>query len=232
MAVTAREVLNRVVIDLHDTDHVRWPLYNLNLYISDGLTQIASAKPTAFSKTVTLDLAEGVEQTLPDDVASILRVIANKSAAGIMGRAVTPIERHQLDLFWPHWQDPRYMPYSAEVQHVSYDPASPRTFLVFPGNTGTGKITATVASGVVTVTKDVGTEGTKTDHYTMELGIDDAYRSTLVNYVLYRAFTPDQDTPQAAQRANAYLQLFTADLGQRAQNEATQTPDSITQPGA
>jgi len=228
MAVTAKDIIDRVAIDLHDTDHVRWPLANLILWIGDGLTQIASAKPSAVSKTVTLDLDAGTTQTLPAGATTLLRAVRNAAS----GRAVTPVERHQMDMFWPNWQSPDTVPWRTEVEHISYDPLTPAEFMVFPGNDGTGQLVVVLAGITDTITPNAGTDGTEAVHFTTDLGLSAHYRSTLTNYVLYRAFAPDQDTANASARAMAYLQLVREDLGLRAQTEASQSPDTITQPGA
>ena len=211
MPVKVADVLSRAAKALSDIDNVRWTNASKLEYFNDGLLEIAVQKPTAFSRTVELELVEGTLQTVPEAYSGLVRVVRNvEGAAGTTpragGRVVTPARRDILNDQHLDWHNPVNVPFSRIVQHVCADEFEPRQFYVFPGNDGTGIVEA-IVSLIPELIESVGAETTA--------AIDRTYFNALTDYVAYRAYAEDMILNGAPQRAQAHYQLFQAALGIR-----------------
>lgn len=105
MAFTATEVITRVSAMLNDADGVRWTVPELVDWLNDALREVTLQAPGAVSKVVVLDLEEGTRQAIPDEYASLLRVICNVTATGqnvtARGATIKPITKAALDARLP-----------------------------------------------------------------------------------------------------------------------------------
>ena len=232
MPFQAKDVLSRASTKLIDDAHTRWPLVELLDWLNDGQREITKLAPDAVAEWRILDLGEGTQQTLPTEYASLLRVSCNASQAGPTvqrGRAVTPIQLQVLNAQIPGWQDPAVIPFAAEVQHIIDDPTTHETFMVLPGNDGTGSIEAFVAVRPLDV--PVPVDPTNLDQYSTQIGLDDLYLTPLVDYVLSCAYAKDNEVPSAAQAATVYYQKFTTGIGAKTSIEATTNPSTGKNPG-
>lgn len=224
MTFTAKDVMQSAATTLLDLDFVRWPLAELLGYLNDGLREIVSIKPNANTKAVTLSLAAGTLQTLPPQYPILSRVTRNmitghtEPGGPVGGVAIRPIkDRAILDALIPNWQADAAL-FSATVKHVIYDLADPTIFYVAPGNTGAGKIEAIVGAYVDEIA--IPADPSDLANFTATVGLPDAYRNPLVNWVCYRAFSKDGGLPASAERAAAHLNLFMSQIGANAQGES------------
>lgn len=229
MALIARDVISRVRNILQDAGSVHWTLQELRDALNDGLLEICLLKPSACADAVVMELEQGTLQRLDDGQSQLMRVTRNiTSAVGaeprVSGPVITPIERQILDQQIPGWHDATQMPFSPVVRHVMTDEFNPRVFYVYPGNDGTGRIEAIVATEPTPVSEP----GDPNDitAYTDEVDISPVYQSVLIDYMLYRAFSKDMQMANAANRAVAHYQNFTNALGVRRQIEAVANPDT------
>lgn len=207
MAITAREVLEDAITILQDPSNVRWPLPELRNALNAGLRAMATLQPRSTSKTQTLTLVEGTQQSLPAGVHLILRAVRNVS-----GPEISPIDRDTLDHLIPDWHSTAVMPYGKMVQHLITDASDPEVFWVFPGNDATGQIICQV-SKMPTMVDTGEASATAIASYEITLDVADTYFNALVNYVLYKAFSKDIQMAGNANRAAAYLSQFNQDLG-------------------
>ena len=223
MALVASDVLNRVRTILQDTGSTRWLLTELADWLDDALLDICFYKPTACSEAAVLDLVQGTQQTLPDNYTQLLRVVRNitSDAASepprIGGPAITPIEREILDAHVPGWHDSATVPQSATVRHLMMDMMDPRTFYVYPGNDGTGRIEVLAAKQPQPITRP--TDALAIEQYTDTLDIDPIYQSAIMDFMLARAFSKDMQFAGAAERAQLHFQNYMNALGARQQME-------------
>jgi hypothetical protein len=219
MALTAKDVMERATIILQDTGAVRWPATELLKWLNDGQREIAIHKPTAVTNTVTLSLDAGTRQDLPATYVSLVSVHRN-----VDGNAIRPIDRSVLDNQIPGWQDTNVLPYAADVTHVIFNEANPREFYVAPGNTGTGEIEATVA----VLPTDIAEPASPLDiaSYTANLAVPEIWRGAMVDYVLYRAYSKDTQSPNAANRAAAHYQQFASAIGIKVATDQALNPDT------
>lgn len=219
MALAANDVMERATIILQDTGAVRWPATELLKWLNDAQREIAIHKPTAVTDTVTLALDEGTKQALPEAHISLISVHRN-----VDGNAIRAIERAVLDNQLPGWQDTAVLPFNASVTHVIFDDFNPRAYYVAPGNTGMGEIEATVAVMPV----DIPEPASPLDitSYTATLDVPEIWRGALVDYVLYRAYSKDTQSPNAANRAQAHYMQFQQALGLKIATDQALNPDT------
>lgn len=219
MAFTAKDVLTRTTTILQDAGAVRWPLAEQLLWLNDATREIAILKPNATAKTVVISMVSGTKQTIPTTAQALIQVTRNVVGVGnTPGRVITPIVREVLDAHMPGWHDATKLPYGSIVKHVIDDPFDQNVFYVVPGNDGTGKIEAVVSSLPAEIS--VPTDPFDIDAYTTAVDVPDIYRNSVIDYVLYRAFSKDMNLAGAANRAVAHYQQFTNALGVKSQAEA------------
>lgn len=229
MAITAADVMQRATVILQDDGAVRWPATELLKWLNDGQREIALIKPTAVTDTVEIELDTGSRQELAGSHLSLIRVhrnLANRDAdvgGRTGGRAIRAIERSVLDNQLPGWSDPSVLPHSATVDHIVYDDTNPREFFVVPGNDGTGVIEATVAL----IPDDIAEPSNplQIESYTAALAIPEIWRGALTDYVLYRAYSKDSQSPNAGNRAVMHYQQFQQALGVKIATDQALNPD-------
>ena len=236
MPFTARDVFARTTPILQDAGAVRWPYPEQILWLNDAVREIALLKPNATAKTVELAMVRGALQTLPATAQRLMQVIRNlDTLAGSEtgragGRAITPITRDLMDSLRPNWTDPNVLPYGKVVRHVIDDAYDERSFYVVPGNDGTGIIEAIVSAIPADLSAPVTAPDSLASYAALTVDLPDIYRSPVVDYVLYRAFSKDMNLPASAARASAHYQQFAAALGQKAQVEQIANVNQSGQP--
>jgi len=226
MTTTAAEILTRAGTVLQDTSHVRWTLPELADWLNEAQRSIILADPTANSATVTLNMVEGTLQSLTEeDQLLLLRVPRNLTGASepfTGGRVVRPTTRETLDGSEPNWHDPNVVSFKAEVRQYIYDEAEPRSFYVYPGNDGTGKVEA-VVSLLPTMIDTAGTE--ISDYEDVEIGLPEPYSVVILDYLLYRAFAKD-DIAADMTKAQVHYKAFATALGLKIQVDGANSPNS------
>lgn len=225
---TGTQIMGRVGYLLSDEDHVRWTPPELCDWINDGLKAIVLAKPSAKPETRTLSLALGTLQTIAIVAGSppplgLVDVVRNLSDAGTGGRAVKPVSRKTLDAAEPDWHNPRTVPFAREVRHICYDEQNPLQFYVYPGNTGTGKVEA-VLSVLPTLLAASG-DATLEASYGAAIELPETYDPVLLDYVVYRCQSKDDDGSSAG-RAGAAFQSFASALGIKIKVEGGSSPNA------
>lgn len=228
MAITAKDVFQRVQILLQDQENVRWTLDELRLWLNDGQREIVLWKPNAKSSTVVLPLVAGTYQTLSTTYLSMLRAVRNITSEGpprVGGRAVRTVPREILDATIPDWHSASQ---KAVVTNVVYDQAEPRAFYVFPPNNGTGKLEVIASQAPTDIAAPA--DPTNLASYTATIGLDDIYANALADYVMYRAYMKDAGYAGNAQRAVACYTQFSNALGIKLRNEIAISPNSPNPP--
>lgn len=232
MPVNARDILSRVKIVLQDAGAVRWPLPELAGWLSDAMREIASRKPSATSAVANIAMVQGTRQTLPDEYLSLIRVVRNLVPSGVTdppyvgGIAVTPIVREILDAQNVNWHDPARVTQRVAVRHVIFDPLDPRTFYVYPGNTGAGLIECIVSVIPEPVAVEVGDDPDDLESYNIDLPLSAVYQTPLIDFVLYRAFSKDMQLAGAGDRAAMHYQQFAQAIDTRTNLDAIYQPNT------
>ena len=128
-----------------------------------------------------------------------------------------------LDAQAPYWHDPRQTLYKNEVRQFVFDEESPRSFYVYPGNDGTGKVEA-VLSELPAVIAASG-DPTLLASYGQDIGLQDVYLSAILDFVLFRAMSKDDDAGNPA-GAVAHYQAFATAVGLKTQVEGANSPNA------
>jgi hypothetical protein len=220
MTTTVNSVINNAQQILQDTAGIRWSETNeLVKWVNDAQREIALLKPDATSSNTTVTLVDGTKQTIPADGNRLLRVIRNMSAAssGNGGRSIRLVERDVLDTQTPTWHDPDVTGDAAHtniVKNYIYDEQDPKNYYVFPGVSGNAYIEVVYSKNPAVVTTSDN------------LGVDDIYANSVMNYVLYMAYMKESEVAGNAQRASSHYNLFTAAITGKAQIDTITTPNS------
>ena len=176
-------------------------------------------KPSTNSVTAALELQQGSKQQLDQKYVAMLRPVRNLEH-GIMGRAVTVVQRDLMDAADPDWHASRE---SRVVKHVMFDEADQRTYYVYPPNDGQGMM-ETVVSTLPELFSPTG-DPEVLESYGYPIALRDEYMSALVDYILYRAYSKDAQNAGAASRAALHYQQYGNQLGIKLSIEVNTSPN-------
>src|SRR5687768_15593281 len=191
MTITATQVMTLAGRVLNDEDATRWTQPELAEWINEAVKAILLAKPSAYSVTEVLSLAAGTYQTVPAEYLSLLRVVRNITDEGpprVGGRIIRVTTRDALDAQEPYWHDPTKVYYKKEVRQFVFDEESPLSYYVYPGNDGTGMVEAVLSKLPTAIADD----------YDQAIGLQDIYVSPILDYVLFRAMSKDDEAGNPA----------------------------------
>lgn len=209
--ITVSSLLTKVAVILQDPTNIRWPQSELVDWLNDGQREVAFYKPNAFVKNTSKQLVSGTKQTLPADAVSLVDVVRNLGTDGSTpGNAVRLVSREILDAQLVGWHSSTA---AAAVKHFVYTPLDPKTFYVYPPNTGTGYVEIVY----VAAPTDAAVNGNIT--------LDDIYVTALLNYILYRAYSKDAEYANNSQLAAAYYASFQGLLQGKVTAEAASNPN-------
>jgi hypothetical protein len=229
MAVYSKDLIDEVAGLLNDEDFTYWSSGFHLASINSGQLQIALLKPDASITAKAYKLVAGVRQTLPDGSASfkdpqdatlpagtkLIRVVLNMGATGLVpGRAPTIIDMDMVSATKPNWAaDTAH----AVVKHFMYDEKDPKVFWVSPPqpSSAQGYVLVNYNSIPVNVTSYSGTAA---------ISLPDEYYLTLLDWMMFKAYTKDTDEAYA-NRALYYRDAFFQGLGLQAQIERTEDPN-------
>lgn len=210
-------------IVLLDEDHIRWPLAELASWINLAVKAIVLAKPSASSRSIVIELAEGTLQHVPQTGTptplGLLRIVRNIEKVGpprVGGRIVNATPRAALDAAEPDWHNPRRVRFRKEVRQYVFDESTPLEFYVYPGNDGTGLVEAAVSvlPAAVAPTDDLAA-------WDVEIGLPEPYSEPVLNYVLYRAYAKDDPA-----KSSGYYSQFATAIGIKIQVEGASSPNA------
>lgn len=217
MAVTAQSIIRRVVETLNDTTSVRWPVAELVRYLNDGQREVGTYRPDALVSGATHTLTAGSKQSLPANGLKLMDIVRN---AGASQRAIRMTNRQILDAQIPNWHN---LAGSTEILHFIYDPRDPLVFYVYPPAAASGAAVYMIYAGYPAAITEPA-EGSTYTAVTGNIGIPDIFANSLVDYVLYRAYTKDTEYAGNAARATAHYQAFTNALTVEANATAVASP--------
>lgn len=211
---TAQVIINDIEAILQDESNDFWTEAEHLKAINDGMKEICTIKPDAYTVAASVTLAEGVVQDVPTGAFGIQDITCNMgvSPGATPGKAIRLINRKVLDAMNINWQSATA---AAVVDYYMYDERYPLKFMVSPPQPSSGfgfvqmfypKSPAEIAIGAVIL-------------------IPDIYRTALFYYGLSRAFLKEADVLSSANKAVAYYNAFLNVLGVRKEVEATEDPN-------
>lgn len=213
--ILASTIINKASVVLHDRKNVRWSVEELLGYLNEGQRAILIYKSNAYVVSRSVQLVAGTKQTMPDDAVQLFDIPRNMGANGTTpGRAIRIAKREMLDAQVPDWHSADA---SAQVQHFTYEEASPRVFYVYPPQ-------PTVAPGYVEMV--FGAMPPNID-ISAPIRVDDIYEVALLHFVLHRAWMKDSEFAADNGRSSEHLQAFITALTGKAKNEAGASPNMV-----
>jgi len=207
MANTVQDVTDRAMAVLVEDGTGQWLTTELVDWYNSGQLAIATAKFDANPILAAVALDQGIKQVLTVPAIAIGRITRNMGSTGLVpGAAITLTDFDILTLNDPMWTTATF---TATAKHYSLDPLDPLAFWVYPGNSGGNYIEIEYSKPPTAVVYDAG-PGTWA---TTEIEIKTGYFDTLVNYVLWRAFSKDTGSVGNLTRAAAYETSYYAAIG-------------------
>lgn len=193
---------------LQDPNAVRWTDAELLLWLNVGQIAIAIGKPDASYTLGNIQLVAGTKQSLPAAGIVLIDITRSMGTSGsTAGRAVRPMSKEMLDALDPDWHSATA---NATPRFYIYDSRTPKVFYVYPPQPGTGMVYVEAAYSVVPAFVAAVSNA---------ITLDDAYRPMLVDYMLYRAFSKDDETGNTS-KAAFHIQAFANSMGLKAQGDA------------
>jgi hypothetical protein len=215
------ELLSQVsVLLIDDTSNTRWANAELLDYYNDGGKIIVSHKLQANATTSSEVMVSGVKQTLPTGGLGLIEAVRNMGTDGVTaGRALTVINKEILDRTFPNWVTETA---TSAVDHYMYTSRNPDVYYVCPPSDGTGylELVYGIAPTVVAI-GDIGTTNVE---------LSDDYINVLLDYILWRAFSKDSDSPNSMQRAASHKAAWERALGITSQAETSTAPAATVIP--
>jgi len=225
MAVTVEHIVNNTKRILQEitADGTRWVNDELGGWLNEFYQAAVSLKPDVSTVNEEVTLTPGTKQAIPANGLRLLDVIRNTSGT-MTGISVTT--RHSLNTVRRAWHSD---PASTRIEQYVFDELDPTTFYVYPpADTGT---TVEILYATVPAPHDLSA-GFST--YGLEaFKLNDAHAPAATDYLLYRAFAKDAETPQNLNRSQMHFQNYAQQLtGKRQANQATSpnAPDASANP--
>ncbi len=202
--LTAKHTLDKAVLILQDTTNIRWTVAELLGWFNDGQREIVMLRPDTYVQRVAHQLVAGTRQAIPAAGYQLVKVTRNMGTDGSTpGRVIRKVPEEQLDSTLPEWHTATA---TASTLHYMFDPREPKVFYVYPPSNGSGRVELIYSSAPAPLASENDVQV-----------LDDVYANPLLDYVLFRAYTKDNDSAGNANRAVAHRQAFENSLGLKAQ---------------
>ena len=196
MAVAVSSLILKAAKLLQDERRTRWTDQELLIWLNLGQNRVVSLKPTANTTVAASQLAAGTLQTLPSGGISLLDVPRNMGDDGLTpGRVITQLDLIRLGALDPNWHTATA---DDEVLYWIYDPRTPKKFWVYPPVTAASDVYVDMVYAALPTACTIGGD----------ISLADEYEGSLLDYMLYRAFSKDLDAPNSLAKAQSYLTLF------------------------
>ena len=207
-----KDVINRVTLLYNDADFVRCSKRQYLYFLDDAISQVILSRPDANVKTSTVTLKQGTRQTIPADGYSLIEIYANvldvSEEKVTFGRPIYQIARKDIDYF-RDWHNDDSIP--GEIIEFSYDRRSPKTYWVWPP---VGRSQVRVQMDYSFGVAPFGDIDQEEDAiFSLEIPLDEMYRTPIVNYILYLLYSTDSSSQLDRQLAQKYEQSFYQSLG-------------------
>jgi hypothetical protein len=214
-SITAESIIERAGKILADSEHVRWERADLLDWLNEGQRKIVVLKPEVNPVVSSVQLVSGTKQSIPADGIALLKVVRNLKGDDLPGKTVSIIDVQSIDALIPDWHS---KPANAEVQHYIYDASTPKVFYVYPPQpeTETGRVEVVYSLLPAPVS----------DESEAVISLPDEYDGVILDYVLYRAYSSESDTPAGFSKAQAYYNVVLQSLGLISQVEALNNPNN------
>lgn len=228
MPITASSLVRRATDICMDNTSVRWPASEFVRWLNDAQREVILVRPDAINKTATATLAAGTRQNL-DNMAlnpapSKLIEISRNMAATSAKKAVRLVPRQILDAQTPGWHA---IPGTVDILHYMYDARDPKTFYVYPPALATAQLEIMYSAVPTDIVEPI--DGALFSDVLGSITLPDIYANSLLDYMLYRAYSKDSEFAGNATRAQAHYGAFIASM--TAEMQATLAVQPKMKPG-
>lgn len=168
---------------------------SLQDFLNNALYNIVMQRPDATSTFLEKTLVDGARQSLADDELSLFECVRFISADGLITRAITRIDRSEMDAFMSDW-------YSEDddtgVWHWAYEKRhEPKVFWVFPKAVAGGKVEVIVSRLPTLITSPNDT-----------ITIPEIYKGALDAWILYEILMGDTEDYNPNKAMHFYESFF------------------------
>ena len=208
----ANIILGRAYVLLNDITNIRWPATELLGYLNDGQRQIVVYRPDASVSNATVALVAGsTKQTIPAGGIRVIDVVRNMGAGSTPGRPVILVPRDIIDSQVPTWHTDEAQ---ETVRNFVFDPEDPTHYYVYP------QPAASVHLEIIysVPPTDCETAGNS-------IGLSDIYTNSLLDYIMYRAFSKDTEYADVSKAAR-YYNSFGLSLGVKTKVDMAMDPNN------
>jgi hypothetical protein len=208
--ITAKSLIDNAANTLQDETNVKWPRAELLGYLNDAQREIVLAKPDAYVKNESMALVAGTKQSIPPTGVVFMRVNRNMGMNGTTpGRVPRHIPIQVLNEQIPTWH---MEPASITALHYTFDEQDPKHFYVYPQQPlSPGQVEVVYSS----TPPDVPNEDAP-------IVLDDVYKTALLHYMFYRAYSKDVEYAREDAAAGAAYKIFATLVGLKTQADEAQ----------
>jgi hypothetical protein len=198
------DLISRALVLLKDPTAVRWPAVELQYWLNDGYREIVNRRPDANAQVATFTCVAGYRQNIEEfqNAQRLLEVIAN-AAATSNKRTIRIVDRQTMDDQLPGWNTATP---SINIEKYMFDHRLPKEFLVYPPAKTTTQLE--IVFSTFPLAHSLTEAQLMNPATTTTITLDDTYANTLLDYMMYRAYSKDVEQAGNAQRAAAYYQAM------------------------
>jgi hypothetical protein len=208
MALVAGSLFRACAIELNDLEYVRWTKDDLAEYLTDAIAVMASLKPTLFTVFEPLRLGIGAVQTVPGEFTELVDILFNLHQDGTHGE---PVNRGSFTAARALGRSSCAPADGAGyvVRSYTVHPENDTFFIVDPPVPAVNPLPIVWAL----VQRAPNVIMAETDGVVMANTTPETYRSTLLEWMLYRAFARDTESSDSFNRSQAHYKAFYQFLG-------------------
>lgn len=200
-----RYIVSQVQRRIVDEDAIRWTLEDLMDYLNSAVKSTILMRPDANALSLEVLCVEGAKQETPEGINLLFNVVRNVGGNAILG----PYPLSTLDNYNPNWINEE--PKDATDTYL-YDERSPRVFYLYPpvkSGTKVEIIGSFIPEPLSKINYDSG------DYMPLPPVFDNA----VIEYMVYLAFSQDNEFAANANKANLSLAAFHTLLGNKNQSD-------------
>jgi len=183
-------------------------------YLNAAIRSLILVRPDAGATTESVQLVEGIKQTIPTAALRLLDITRNMGSDGsTAGRIVTPSKRKHIDysnLLWPAGTGETY------IENFSHDANVPGIYYVTPPVSGSTNVYVEISSSQLPTTISASGDTMTTN---------DVFFEPIVQYMLYKAYAADDEGVEF-DKAQAFLGNFFSLLQVEAQVSQALGPET------
>jgi len=213
MAQTVGAVIDRAKRILQERGTgIRWTDGELIGWLNEAYVAVAVERPDAHGVIEMVELQAGAKQALPEGGLRLMDVIADER-----GRAIRATSRRTLATMRPDWQAEEP---GERFEFYLVDDRLPTAFWLYPPAAAGARV-------------EISYVATPAQHDTAglaavagsALSVSDRYATALLDFVLYRAFAKDAETPANLQRSQNHYQAFAVAMSGKGQGDVLTSPN-------